>query len=42
VGLRLSLPQEWIGDPERCVRAGVPETAIVPRSKGEIALEEID
>jgi SRSO17 transposase len=42
VGLRLSLPQEWIGDPERCVRAGVPEAAMVPRSKGEIALEEID
>jgi SRSO17 transposase len=42
VGLRLSLPQEWIGDPERCVRAGVPEAALVPRSKGEIALEEID
>ncbi|MFD1112647.1 IS701 family transposase [Pseudoroseomonas ludipueritiae] len=42
VGLRLSLPQEWIGDPQRCARAGVPEAAIVPRSKGEIALEEID
>jgi SRSO17 transposase len=42
VGLRLFLPEEWAKDPERCVRAGVPEAAIVPRSKGEIALAELD
>ena len=42
VGLRLFLPEEWIKDPERCAAAGVPEAAIVPRSKGEIALAELD
>jgi SRSO17 transposase len=42
VGLRLFLPKEWTDDPGRCARAGVPETAMVPQSKGEIALEEID
>jgi SRSO17 transposase len=42
VGLRLFLPQEWIGDPERCAQAGGPETAMLPRSKGEIALKRID
>lgn len=25
VALRLFLPDEWTGDPERCARAGVPE-----------------
>jgi SRSO17 transposase len=42
VGLRLFLPEEWIKDPERCAAAGVPEEAIVVRSKGEIALAELD
>ncbi len=42
VALRLFLPDEWPGDPERCTRAGVPEAEIVQRSKGEIALAEID
>ena len=42
VGLRLFLPIEWTGKPERCARAGVPETEVVPRSKGEIALAELD
>src|SRR5215211_3847 len=42
VGLRLFLPEEWTGDPERCLRAGVPEAAIVARSKGAIALAELD
>src|SRR5215213_488046 len=42
VGLRLFLPQEWTRDPERCLRAGLPEAAIVPRSKGAIALAELD
>ena len=42
VGLRLFLPQEWTSDPERCARAGVPAAEVVARSKGEIALAELD
>lgn len=42
VALRLFLPDEWVGDPDRCARAGVPEAEVVARSKGEIALAEID
>ncbi|WP_120010765.1 IS701 family transposase [Teichococcus vastitatis] len=42
VGLRLFLPEEWIGDPSRCAQAGVPEAAMVPQAKGEIALDELD
>jgi SRSO17 transposase len=42
VGLRLFLPEEWTREPERCAEAGVPEEAIHPRSKGEIALAELD
>src|ERR687894_3018049 len=42
VGLRLFLPAEWTGDPERCAAAGVPEDEVVPRSKGEIALAALD
>ena len=42
VGLRLFLPDEWVADAGRCVRAGVPEAEIVARAKGEIALAELD
>jgi SRSO17 transposase len=42
VGLRLFLPKEWTDDPGRCGLVGVPEAAMVPQSKGEIALEEVD
>ena len=42
MGLRLFLPEEWTADPERCARAGVPEAEVVARSKGEIALAELD
>src|SRR3712207_3699776 len=42
VGLRLFLPDEWTRDPDRCARAGVPEAEAAPRSKGEIALAELD
>ena len=42
VALRLFLPETWTTDPERCARAGVPEAALAPRSKGEIALHELD
>ena len=42
VGLRLFLPAEWTRDPERCAAAGVPEDEVVARTKGEIALAELD
>ncbi len=42
VGLRLFLPEDWTGDVARAARAGVPEAAMTPRSKGEIALAELD
>ena len=42
IGLRLLLPDEWTRDPNRCARAGVPEAEVAPRSKGEIALAELD
>jgi SRSO17 transposase len=42
VGLRLSLPEEWTADPERCLAAGLPEDEMMARSKGEIALAEVD
>lgn len=42
VALRLFLPEEWTADPERCRRLSVPEERIRPRTKGEIALEEVD
>src|SRR5690349_10837266 len=42
VGLRLFLPQEWTDDPARCAAAGVPDEAVIARSKGAIALAEGD
>src|SRR3712207_1934906 len=42
VGLRLFLADEWTRDPDRCARAGVPEADRAERSKGEIALAELD
>jgi SRSO17 transposase len=42
VGGRLFLPEMWTGDPERLTRARVPEEHWTPRTKPEIALEEID
>jgi len=42
VGLRLFLPESWMSDPSRLLKAGVPETMRQPRTKPEIALEEID
>jgi SRSO17 transposase len=40
--LRLYLPESWLADPDRLDRAGVPEEARRPLSKGEIALELLD
>lgn len=42
VGLQLFLPEEWVSAPERCARAGVPEAEVIGRSKGEIAMAELD
>ena len=42
VSLRLFLPDEWVADPVRCARAGVPEAEAMARAKGEIALAELD
>src|ERR1700757_441452 len=42
VGLRLFLPDEWTADAQRCARAGVPEAEVAQRSKGAIALAELD
>jgi SRSO17 transposase len=41
LGLRLFLPEEWTCDPARCAQSGV-KAEIVVRSKGEIALAELD
>ena len=41
-GLRLFLPEDWSSDAERCARAGVPEDCMAPKSKGQIALDELD
>lgn len=42
VGLRLFLPDSWTGDPDRMRCAGVPAEFLAPRSKPEIAIEEVD
>jgi SRSO17 transposase len=42
VGLRLFMPESWTGDPDRMERSGVPERWRVPRTKPEMALDEID
>ncbi len=42
VALRLFLPEEWTRDPARCRAAGVPDQRLAPRSKGQLALDEID
>ena len=42
VGLRLFLPAVWTDDAARMERAGVPEAARAPRTKPEIALDEVD
>lgn len=42
VALRLFLPESWTGYPSRLLKARVPEQMRQPRTKPEIALEEID
>src|SRR3954462_7007259 len=42
LGLRLFLPQAWTDDAARWAAAGVPDEAVIARSKGAIALAEVD
>jgi SRSO17 transposase len=42
VALRLFLPSEWTDDVVRCRRAGVPDARLAYRTKGAIALAELD
>jgi len=42
LAMRLFLPDSWVEDPSRLDRAGVPEEARRPLSKGQIALELLD
>lgn len=42
IALRLFLPHEWTDDAARCAKAGVPPERMQHRTKGQIALEELD
>jgi SRSO17 transposase len=42
IALRLFVPKEWTDQPARCSSVGVPPERHVFRTKGSIALEEID
>src|SRR5262245_21877298 len=42
LALRLFLPESWTSDPSRLKRAGVPKAYRKPRTKAEVALEELD
>ena len=42
LALRLFLPESWTSDPSRLKRAGVPRAYRKPRTKAEVALEELD
>jgi SRSO17 transposase len=42
LSLRLFLPESWTKDEARMIKAGVPEEMRQPRTKPEIAIEEID
>jgi SRSO17 transposase len=42
VTLRLFLPEPWTENPERCRRAGVPQTRLSAQTKPDMALEEVD
>lgn len=41
IDTRLYLPREWVQDPQRCLKAGVPEQDIVYKSKAELAFEMV-
>lgn len=42
LSLRLFLPESWTGDTARMIKAGIPEEMRRPRTKPEMAIEEID
>jgi len=42
LALRLFLPESWTSDPSRLKQAGVPKAYRKPRTKAEVALEELD
>jgi SRSO17 transposase len=42
LALRLFLPESWTGDPSRLKQAGVPKAYRKPRTKAQVALEELD
>jgi SRSO17 transposase len=42
IDVRLFLPEEWIQDPARCQRAGIPESGRQYKTKKELALEIVD
>src|SRR3712207_3028450 len=42
VGLRLFLPDDWVADPDRCARAGVPDEHRRAEARTDIALAEVD
>ena len=39
VDCRLYIPEDWIKDPERCRKVGIPEDDIVFKTKSQLALE---
>lgn len=41
INCRLFLPKDWINDPQRCKKAGIPRQAIVEKTKIELALDMI-
>ena len=41
IATKLFLPDEWIEDPGRCAKAGIPKEAIVKKTKIELGLELI-
>ena len=41
IDYRLFLPDEWIGDPQRCRQAGIPDEHIVKKTKIDHAYEMI-
>jgi len=42
VDCELFLPQEWIDNPKRCIKSGIPEERIIYKSKIDLALEMIE